>query len=291
MPAAEREISVDLARALLHEQHPDLAERPLRPRESGWDNAIFQIGDDLVMRLPRREVAVAALRNEQRWLPSLAERLPLPIPVPVRVGVPGARYDWPFSICPWFEGESAADGALDARAAARDLGAFLRALHVPAPEEAPKNEVRGGALSGRGPALEERLRLLGDRVDGDAIRARFARAVAVPRDPSLRLWLHGDLHPANLVTRAGRLAAVIDFGDLTAGDPATDLAAAWMLFDRETRPGFREAAGAADDATWARARGWALSHAVAVLASSADNPRMHAVGARTLARVLDDPDG
>jgi aminoglycoside phosphotransferase (APT) family kinase protein len=44
------------------------------------------------------------------------------------------------------------------------------------------------------------------------------------------IWLHGDLHPFNLVVNQGRLSAVIDFGDLCAGDPATDLAVAWMLF-------------------------------------------------------------
>lgn len=289
MPAAEVEVDEGLVRALLADQHPDLAGLPLTPCPPGWDNAIFRLGRELVVRLPRRAVAVRPLENEQRWLPELAPRLPLPIPVPVRTGAPGRGFPWPWSVCAWFEGATAADAPPDPQPAARDLGAFVAALHAPAPGDAPVNELRGGALAGRSAVLEERLALLGDAVDAKAVRARWRAALAAPYDPGLRVWLHGDLHPANLVVRDGRLAAVLDLGDLTGGDPATDLAAAWMLFDADVRPIFREAAGATDDATWRRARGWALSHAIACLASSADNPRMRGVGARTLAHVLADP--
>jgi aminoglycoside phosphotransferase (APT) family kinase protein len=102
------------------------------------------------------------------------------------------------------------------------------------------------------------------------------------------VWLHGDLHPANLVVRDGRLAGVIDFGDLTAGDPATDLMVAWALLPRAAHPTFRAAAGGVDDDTWRRARGWALAHAVACLASSADDPVIAGMARRGLAAVLDD---
>jgi aminoglycoside phosphotransferase (APT) family kinase protein len=102
------------------------------------------------------------------------------------------------------------------------------------------------------------------------------------------LWLHGDLHPANVLVDHGRVSAVIDFGDITAGDPATDLAVAWMLFPADARSTFRAAAGDIDDDTWTRARGWALSLALAYLASSADNPMFAALGKRVLAAVLTD---
>ena len=290
MPAAEVEIDPSLVRGLLADQHPDLAVLPLEAGVPGWDNAIFRLGRELVVRLPRRAIAVRPLENEQRWLPELAPRLPLPIPVPVRVGVAGRGFPWPWSVCPWFEGETAAETPFDQAAAARDLGAFVAALHAPAPDDAPANEFRGGALAGRSAILEERLALLAGTVDAEAVRARWRAALAAPYDAGRRVWLHGDLHPANLVVRNGRLAAVLDLGDLTGGDPATDLAAAWMFFDPDARRVFRDAAGAPDADTWARARGWALSHGIACLASSADNPRMHAVGARTLANVLADPD-
>jgi aminoglycoside phosphotransferase (APT) family kinase protein len=103
------------------------------------------------------------------------------------------------------------------------------------------------------------------------------------------VWLHGDLHPANLLVAGGRLSAVIDFGDLTAGDPATDLAVAWMLFDASERSLLRRLTGA-DDATWRRARGWAIHLSLAYLANSADHPVIAGVGRRTLAAVLGDDD-
>jgi aminoglycoside phosphotransferase (APT) family kinase protein len=289
MPAAEVEIDAALVRGLLADQHPDLAALPLEAHAPGWDNAIYRLGRERVVRLPRRALAARLVAHEQRWLPELAPRLPLPIPAPVRVGRPGRGFPWAWSVCPWFEGETAADAPLDPEPAARHLGAFVAALHAPAPDDAPANELRGGPLAGRTAMLEERVALLGDAIDGEAVLAGWRRALDAPR-AGRRVWLHGDLHPANLVVQGGRLAAVLDFGDLTGGDPATDLAVGWMLFDADSRPVFRAAAGGAEEATWARARGWALSHAIACLASSADNPRMHAVGARTLAHVLADAD-
>jgi aminoglycoside phosphotransferase (APT) family kinase protein len=102
------------------------------------------------------------------------------------------------------------------------------------------------------------------------------------------VWVHGDLHPGNLLRANGRVVAVIDFGDLTAGDPATDLAVAWMLFAPADRPALCAAAGA-DGATWRRARGWALALSLAYLESSGDNPAMQRLGLHTLAAALADP--
>jgi aminoglycoside phosphotransferase (APT) family kinase protein len=105
------------------------------------------------------------------------------------------------------------------------------------------------------------------------------------------VWLHGDLHPANIVVHRGRISGVIDFGDITSGDPATDLSVAWMLLPAQFHDVFRSAyrpAGqhAASEETWARARGWALLLALAILANSADHPLMAGVGRRTLTAVL-----
>ena len=129
---------------------------------------------------------------------------------------------------------------------------------------------------------------LGAEIDGPAVVALWERLVRAPAWSGPPVWLHGDLHPANVLVDRGRVSAVIDFGDITAGDPATDLSIAWMLLTREARAGLRSSAGDVDDATWARARGWALALAVAILSSSADNPVMHGVGRRTLEAVLRD---
>jgi aminoglycoside phosphotransferase (APT) family kinase protein len=288
VPAAEVAIDEALIRRLLRAQHPDLADRPLRIVASGWDNVLARLGDDLVVRLPRRALAAALVAHEQRWLAELAPRLPLPIPVPVRVGVAGDGFPWPWSVCPWFEGADAAGAAFaDPDATATGLADFVVALHRPAPADAPANPFRGVPLPARDHLVRGYLDLLGTAVDQDAVRRRWADACALPPYAGPPVWLHGDLHPANLVVRDGVLAAVVDFGDVTAGDPATDLAVAWMLFDPPARVRFRSAA-AVDDATWRRAAGNALAHGLASLARSADAPSLAAVGRRTIAAVLAD---
>ncbi len=273
MPAAEVDIDVGLVRALLAEQQPDLQHLPLTELAWGWDNVIYRLGDELVVRLPRRAAAAALVDHEQRWLPELAAGLPLPVPAPVRFGVPGGGFPWSWSICPWLDGDPAAEHPIgDLAGAAAILGRFLVALHQPGADDAPANPYRGVPLADRAASTEQRILQLGDTLDGPAVRACWNEALRAPEWSGPPIWLHGDLHPANLLVTGGRLAAVIDFGDITAGDPATDLSVAWMLFPSEVRPTFRTAAGEPDDATWARARGWALSLGLAYLASSADNP-------------------
>lgn len=287
MPAAETDISVELVRALLEAQHPDLLEgREVRFQDNGWDSAIYRLGDDLAVRLPRRQINADLLPDELRWLPTLAPQLPLPINAAVRVGQPGLGYPWMWSIAQWFEGASWADSSVrDEHEAATTLGWFVRELGVDAPDDAPSNPYRGGPLTDRDRAFRDRIAQLGDAIPAAAV-ALWDDALAAPRN-ARRRWLHGDLHPANIVVNNGQLAAVIDWVDLGAGDTAYDLAAAWFCFeDPSARAVFVDATGETDDATWVRARACALSHAIACLASSADNPRMHAVGQRTLDAVL-----
>jgi aminoglycoside phosphotransferase (APT) family kinase protein len=289
MPAAEVAIDEALVARLVAGQFPELAGLDVAPLASGWDNAVFRLGPELVVRLPRRAVGAELVEHEQRWLPELAATLdlPLPIPAPIRCGHPALGYPWRWSVVPWFPGDVAArTPPVSPHDAAARLGGFVRALHVEAPADAPRNEFRGGPLAGRDEPLRARVDQLGELVDGVAVLALWDELVAVPAWDAAPVWLHGDLHPANVLVHQGRLSAVIDFGDLTAGDPATDLAVAWMLF-AEDQATFRRASGHdGDDPTWRRARGWALHLAIAYLANSADHPLIASVGRRTLAAVL-----
>ncbi len=299
MPAAEYEVTAGLVRRLLAAQHPDLARLPVEPLAHGWDNALFRLGDRLVARLPRRALGAAIVGGEQRWLPELAPRLPLPVPVPVRTGKPGEGYPWPWSVTPFLPGTPAADEPpFDPSRAASDLGRFFARLHTPAPPDAPPNPYRGVPLAQRGENFARNLDLLAGQVDRSAVLDAWTAALAAPLWVGPPLWLHGDPHPANILIRDGAVSGVLDFGDITAGDPAADLSLAWMLLPPARHGDFRAAyarAGArndaAGDATWARARGWAVNLAVAFLAWSADNPRLHAVGRRTLAAALAPPAG
>lgn len=287
MPAAEVDVGPGVVRALLAEQFPDLAELPLSELAYGWDNAIFRLGEDLTVRVPRRVLAAELVEHEQRWLPTLAPRLPLPIPAPVRAGRPGAAYPWSWSVCPWLPGEVATRRSPDDPvAAAETLGAFLAALHHAAPVDAPANPFRGVPLAERDDVVKQRAVQVGDLIHVPSVMALWSELVTVSPWAGPPVWLHGDLHPANVLVDDGRISAVIDFGDITAGDPATDLAVAWMLFPEAVRATFRAAAGNVDDDTWARARGWALSLALAYLANSANNPMFAALGERVITAAL-----
>ncbi|HYN33918.1 MAG TPA: aminoglycoside phosphotransferase family protein [Ilumatobacteraceae bacterium] len=291
MPAAEVDVTEGLVRRLLAEQHPDLAERPLVLVANGWDNVIFRLdgGDDaaLVVRVPRRQLGADLVANEHRWLPELALRLPIPIPAPVRFGEPSDEYPWKWSVCQWFDGDVAADVAPDDLGqAARSLGAFLAALHVPAPSDAPHNVYRCGPATEPRPRFEGAVERLGALVDGSRVRARWEELVSVDEWDGDSVWLHGDLHTANVIVHAGAVSAVIDLGDITAGDPAVDFAIGWMLFDDDDRLLFRTAAGGVDDATWSRAEAWALHFALMYLLHSADSERFERMGTSLLARIL-----
>ena len=289
MPAAEVDIDATLVRALLREQHPDLAGLDLTLLASGWDNTIFRLGDTLTVRLPHRRLAAPLIEHEQRWLPELAARLPLPIPAPVRQGRPAHGYPWSWSVTPWFPGTPACDASLsDLALAARTLGQFVAALHRPAPADAPENPWRGTPLIERGSRVHEHLTQLEGTVDTDALRSLWVELVETPPWPGEPLWIHGDLHPANVLVHDGKLSAVIDFGDLTSGDPATDVSVAWMLLPPQLRGEFRTAAGDIDDNTWARARAWALSLGLVYVAVSHEHPRMVRIGREVLDAVLAD---
>ena len=286
MPAAEVVVDVALVRRLLADQATDLAHLPLKLVANGWDNAVYRLGNDMSVRLPRRQMGADLVANETRWLPEVAERLPLPVPVPLHVGDPAHGYPWRWTICRWIDGEVAATSVLDLERAAVALGEFVAAMAAPAPPDAPYNPYRGVPLAEREPVTRERIEQLRDEIPFAALLRAWEEALAVPAFAGAPKWLHGDLHPANMVALGGRISGVIDFGDITAGDPATDLSVAWMLFDGPDRAIFRAAAGGPDDDTWARARGWAISLAVAYIANSADNPLIAGIGTRTLERVL-----
>jgi aminoglycoside phosphotransferase (APT) family kinase protein len=289
-PPAEIEIDEALVRALLGQQHPDLAGETITPAAFGWDNAMVRIGETLCARLPRRAVANPLALNEQKWLPVLAPHLPLPVPAPLRLGAPSALFPWAWAIVPWLEGQPASHAQPRADQAPI-LARFLRALHVTAPEEAPKNPVRGVPLQHRFAAIEERIAHLasvGEPLPSPA-RAAWEVGLAAPYDHP-PVWLHGDMHARNILTHNGALSAIIDWGDITRGDPATDLASIWMLFEA---PAAREKALAeygCAESTYRRARGWAAAFAVVCRdAGLINNPPLAHLGAITLARFADGP--
>ena len=258
----DTEITASLIRHLLRDQHADLADLPLREVEGGWGNQMWRLGDELAVRFQRMDTDFDHQLKERRWLPLLAPRLPLPIPIPVRNGAPSERFPRIWTVMTWVPGLPLDHASITRSEHAADaLAGFLRALHVAAPADAPIDSVRGGHPKDLVDGFEDFLRSVDAGAIGSAastIRAIWEDAVAAPAWTGPKVWVHGDLHPANVMVADGTLVGVVDFGDLFAGDPAVDIAAAWLLLPMGAAERFFAVYAVADDATIRRARGLAV---------------------------------
>jgi aminoglycoside phosphotransferase (APT) family kinase protein len=283
------ELAIDevLVRRLLSTQFPVWAELPLaRVLPAGTDNAIFRLGDTMSVRMARRNGPKVPGGKDLDWLPRLAPLLPLQVPTPLAQGVPSEHYPWYWSVYTWVEGETQPVEAIDPTQAARDLAGFIAALQSVDGTEAP---------SGRGVPLVERdkgfrywlSRVDIDATDAAAISTQWENSLAAPVWDGPPLWHHGDLDVRNWLVRDRRLSGVVDWDCMGVGDPACDVMVAWKLHSAEARDAFHDALKV-DDATWARARGWVLSQAVAALGyyTPSNNPILHAEAIRWLELVL-----
>ena len=286
----EDELAVDaaLVRRLLAAQLPSLASRPLREVGRGTVNVMFRLGDDLAVRLPRTAAWAGDLDREREWLPRLRDHLPLAIPEPVASGRPADGYPLPWAVYRWIDGVPYDDATVTAEvAAAVELAGFVLALRdLEVTSDAP--------LTGRRPLGEldastrTAIAHAGDLLDGPAVLAAWERALAAPRFEGARVWIHTDLLRPNLLVSGGRLVAVLDFGNVGVGDPAADVVAAWAVFGAAGRARYRELLGV-DDATWERARGYALTQAALIVPYYREtNPRFTDMALRTLREVVAD---
>lgn len=288
MHADEVPTDAALVRRLLAAQFPQWASLNIAEVESaGTDHALYRLGSDLCVRLPRVAWATGQADKESQWLARLAPLLPLSIPVQLAKGLPGEGYPWHWTVCCWIEGEAATTARIDDLSeAARQLAGFIHALQAvdaTGGPDATRPGSRGAPLATRDAATRAAILQLDGMLDTTLALRAWEAALAAPvwdRDP---VWLHGDLLAGNVLVNQGRVAAVIDFGALGVGDPACDLVIAWSLFSGESRRVFRQALGA-DDAIWARGRGHALSQAVIFIPYYLhSNP----VGVATARRQLD----
>jgi aminoglycoside phosphotransferase (APT) family kinase protein len=291
MHADELDIDAALLRRLLAAQFPRWAGLSLdRVESAGTDNAIFRLGADMAVRMPRRAAATAQVDKEFRWLPLFAPRLPLSVPDVLAVGEPGDGYPFRWCVVRWLQGGNATHTAIDdPHRAAMELGGFVRALQQIETDGGPPpgkhNFYRGQPLAARDAHIRAALPHWQGIIDVDAAAAVWQTALDAPTWDRPPVWIHGDLAPGNVLVHRGRLHAVIDFGCLGVGDPACDLMPAWNLFPAFARETFREAA-VADDATWARARGWAMVSLAALPYYKDTNPAIVATATRTLKAAL-----
>ncbi|RWO74226.1 MAG: aminoglycoside phosphotransferase family protein [Mesorhizobium sp.] len=291
----EPEVTIDtaLVSRLVATQFPrwkDLAVRPVA--SGGWDNRTFHLGDHMLVRLPSAAAYALQVEKEHRWLPRLAPLLPLPVPVPLAMGAPVDDYPWHWSVYRWIEGETATlERIASLPQFAAGLAQFLVALQRIDPAGGPApgqhNFFRGGPLSVYDGETRQAIATLDGKIDTVAASAVWEAALAATWHGA-PVWFHGDVSWGNLLVRQGALSAVIDFGTSGVGDPSCDLAIAWTLFEGKSREVFR-AGLQADEATWARGRGWTLWKALITVAGHIDiNPIEVEKSRRVIDEVLAD---
>jgi aminoglycoside phosphotransferase (APT) family kinase protein len=288
MHEGEVDIDAELVRRVVTAQFPQYMDLPVKElRAMGTVNAIYRLGDRLYARLPRVPEWAQGLQREWHWLPKLAPHLSLRVPRPVGKGEPGSSYPFSWAIYEWIDGEPYADGLVDDELqAARDLAQFVAELRRIDPVGAPR--------TGRAPLREldavtrAAIESAHGVIDSAAASAAWERALEAPAWDQRPVWIHTDLLRSNVLVHAGRIGAVIDFGAVGVGDPATDVIAAWSVFGPAGRAVFRRALDV-DDGTWNRARGIALHQAVMIIPYYAEtNPAFVALAKRTVEEILAD---
>ncbi len=299
----EVHIDVGLVRELIRRQLPQLADLEVRlVAAPGTDNVVFRLGDDLSVRLPRKPAAVSGLLIEREWLPRLAAHLPLAVPEPIAAGEPSEIYPFPWLVCRWVSGVPLAPGRMNPDDGLV-LAEFVLALqsldtsggppvqpgHRAGSVDAYDSTARA-ALNAAG-ALQAAGRAEPDLFDEERAASVWAAAVQAPKWQGTDVWVHRDFMASNLVTFDGRLNGVLDFGGLAVGDPAGNAMAAFHVFDSaDSRSRFRAALGS-DDATWARARGWALIQGLEALVYYLDShPGMVAMARQVIRATLESAD-
>ncbi|MEM8709857.1 MAG: phosphotransferase [Planctomycetota bacterium] len=171
-----------------------------------------------------------------------------------------------------------------------EAGGLPPRSHQSPPADAPVNPTRGAALAVQQKNIAERIDDLEELGEPPPTRLRTLWEESfLLAPPSATTWIEADLHARNVLVDGGRISAIIDWGDLCAGDPSTDLAAFWMLFDSaEDREAGLVRYGATEEER-SRAAGWAILFGVLLLHTGLqDTPRHAAMGRATLARVLED---
>lgn len=271
--ADELPIDLHLVRQLVDRAFPEYANADLRRLDvTGSSNALFRLGSDKLVRLPRQPGGGATIDKEASWLPYVAARVAVEVPEVIGVGEPDLGYPERWAITTWLQGmrpstslSSPRDRGTERLAA--DLAQFLtelRGMDLPArtTDDQELSWYRGLPLWNLDPDFREtaaECRALDVGLDIDDVLRVWDRAVDASRAVvSTETWYHGDLLVENLLLDdLGGLAAVIDFGGLAIGDPTVDLVVAWEALDEAGRRELRRALDV-DDATWTASRGWAL---------------------------------
>lgn len=258
VPPAQVDINESVIKGLIDDQFPQFSSLEISFLDSGWDNENYRLGSDYIIRLPRRAAAIPLLQNEMNWLPKLKSALPIGIPAPIYIGKPNEHYPWQWTIIPWYQGMN---GCVNQPGNVQILYLvdFLKKLHSQPIKDAPYNDHRCLPLLDKSDEVVDRINRLKSINDKSKSRLLhlWHQSIVEPM-PDQKCLIHGDMHPRNIIIHQGEINALIDWGDMTAGDVATDLASIWMLFDDAQVRASGFAHYRADPSLINRSRGWAI---------------------------------
>jgi aminoglycoside phosphotransferase (APT) family kinase protein len=183
--------------------------------DEGYDFEVAIVDDEWVFRFPRRGNVIEALEAEAVFLPRLAAALPVEVPRFEHVSD-----EPPFVAYRVIRGEPLVDEDADG------VRAFLAALHAFDPAGLPVERRDWRETFHEFCARFERDVLpLVDPTDRPRALALFAEVETLTGfEP---VFIHNDLSAPHLLVHEGKLAGVIDWGDVFVGDPARDYA--WLL--------------------------------------------------------------
>lgn len=288
-PKAEITITDSLVKNLIDTQIHELDNLPLKYLDAGWDNVMYRLGDDYLVRLPRRELGATLIKNEQVYLDYLPDQLLIEIPRVIYAGKPQDNYPWHWSVLPYFSGSAADTVHIDSGEAVR-LMKFLKSIHRPDNGVAPSNDHRGVNLSLRADDVTKRLlNIKGPLAEGYRIIEVLWRQALDAKQNQINNWIHGDLHPKNVLVQNGKISAVIDWGDITAGDIATDLASIWLLFDDKSARDLAMTTYGMNHDLLNRTIGWVIYFAAVFYDNGlADNARHLKIGEQAFGRLIED---
>jgi len=284
----ELEIDELLVHALLKNQCPHWANLPLKTiLSSGTDNALFRLGNEYVVRLPRIDWATESINKEYEWIPKIAEFMKTPLSEPVFKGRPDKSYPWSWIVAKWNEGHNPHyEHENEYELLAKDLACFLNELHGIGLPKGPSSR-RGISLKERDVETQKAIGELERDIDVSSVTSLWNQLSNTPSWNKEPVWVHGDFLPGNILVQNNRLSAVIDFSDVGIGDPACDLIIAWSLFKPHSIKIFRNNLEHIDNDTWERGRGWALSIALIMLPYyKYSNPTLASLARQMIENVL-----
>lgn len=287
----EFHIEEELVHNLLAQQCPQWAQLPLKPITSfATSHAIFKLGNEQVVRLPRIESAAASIYKEYLWVPKLASCLVTPISAPCFQGKPNENYPWPWLVSEWHEGYNPSfEEAEEYELLAQEVAHFLNQLHSIKLTGHEPIARRGTHIAYLESSTRKAIQQLQDELELAPAVALWEKLLHIPPWPQAPIWVHGDLLPVNIIVHDNRLGAIIDFADTGLGDPALDLIIGWGLLGSSSRKVLRHSLEGLDASAWERSKAWALSIALIILPYYKNsNPGLVAIARRMINSVLKD---